>query len=169
KSRTRSARTSRSSRSRSSMSGLRSCKRKFPGLRPILPASKRSAARQTSSSRNSPAVRCICAAAGVPDPAKIIKLVKTLLSFLDHYSSVHLLDIEWLLSTLFDASLLKLRAAGNGGSFFTAGDAPQKRCPVPFLYSLAVLRRQLCPKLCTSGAGQNLRVARWCPPRQGLA
>jgi hypothetical protein len=32
--------------------------------------------------------------------------------------SVHLLDIEWLLSTLFDASLLKLRAAGNGGSFF---------------------------------------------------
>jgi hypothetical protein len=34
--------------------------------------------------------------------------------------SVHLLDIEWLLSTLFDASLLKLRAAGNGGSFFVA-------------------------------------------------
>jgi|HubBroStandDraft_2_1064218.scaffolds.fasta_scaffold155868_2 hypothetical protein len=32
---------------------------------------------------------------------------------------VHLLDVEWLLSTLFDASLLKLRAAGNGGSFFT--------------------------------------------------
>jgi hypothetical protein len=33
---------------------------------------------------------------------------------------VHLLDIEWLLSTLFDASLLKLRAAGNSGSFFLA-------------------------------------------------
>jgi hypothetical protein len=32
---------------------------------------------------------------------------------------VHLLDVEWLLSTLFDASLLKLRAAGNGGSFLT--------------------------------------------------
>jgi len=32
--------------------------------------------------------------------------------------NVHLLDIEWLLSTLFDASLLQLRAAGNGGSFF---------------------------------------------------
>ena len=31
---------------------------------------------------------------------------------------VHLLDIEWLLSTLFDASLFNLRAAGNGGSFF---------------------------------------------------
>jgi len=28
------------------------------------------------------------------------------------------LDIEWLLSTLFDASLFNLRAAGNGGSFF---------------------------------------------------
>jgi hypothetical protein len=31
---------------------------------------------------------------------------------------VHLLDIEWLLSTLFDASLFNFRAAGNGGSFF---------------------------------------------------
>jgi hypothetical protein len=28
------------------------------------------------------------------------------------------LDIEWLLSTLFDASLLSTRAAGNDGSFF---------------------------------------------------
>jgi hypothetical protein len=27
------------------------------------------------------------------------------------------LDIEWLLSTLFDASLFNYRAAGNGGSF----------------------------------------------------
>jgi hypothetical protein len=33
---------------------------------------------------------------------------------------VHLLDIEWLLSTLFDASLLELRAAVFGGSFFIA-------------------------------------------------
>src|SRR5919108_2688912 len=33
--------------------------------------------------------------------------------------SVHLLDAEWLLSTLFDASLLKLRAAVSGGSLFT--------------------------------------------------
>jgi len=41
-----------------------------------------------------------------------------LLSFLDHYSIVQLLDIEWLLSTLFDASLFNLQAAGNGGSFF---------------------------------------------------
>jgi hypothetical protein len=40
------------------------------------------------------------------------------LSFLAHYWGVQLLDIEWLLSTLFDASLLSLRAAGNGGSFF---------------------------------------------------
>jgi hypothetical protein len=28
------------------------------------------------------------------------------------------MDIEWLLSTLFDASLLSPRAAGDGGSFF---------------------------------------------------
>src|SRR5215510_5187366 len=46
--------------------------------------------------------------------------LKRLLSFHDYYSSVHLLDIEWLLSTLFDASLFRLRAAGNGGSFFSA-------------------------------------------------
>jgi hypothetical protein len=58
---------------------------------------------------------------------KIIKIFKTLLSFLDHYSSVHLLDIEWLLSTLFDASLLKLRAAGNGGSFFFLGQPVQPK------------------------------------------
>jgi hypothetical protein len=31
-----------------------------------------------------------------------------LLSFHDYYSSVHLLDVEWLLSTLFDASLFRL-------------------------------------------------------------
>jgi hypothetical protein len=37
-----------------------------------------------------------------------MKNVKGLLSFLVHYWGVHLLDIEWLLSTLFDASLLKL-------------------------------------------------------------
>jgi hypothetical protein len=48
------------------------------------------------------------------------KNVKLLLSFLVHYWGVHLLDIEWLLSTLFDASLLKLRAAGIGGSFFVS-------------------------------------------------
>jgi hypothetical protein len=30
------------------------------------------------------------------------------LSFLLHYSIVHSVDIEWLLSTLFDASLLSL-------------------------------------------------------------
>jgi hypothetical protein len=31
-----------------------------------------------------------------------------LLSFHDYYCSVHLLDVEWLLSTLFDASLFRL-------------------------------------------------------------
>jgi hypothetical protein len=34
------------------------------------------------------------------------------------------LDTEWLLSTLFDASLLSTsKAAGNGGSFFVAARA----------------------------------------------
>src|SRR6266550_4533408 len=37
---------------------------------------------------------------------------------------VHLLDVEWLLSTLFDASLLELRAAVSGGSFFPALPIP---------------------------------------------
>src|SRR5262249_46976364 len=40
------------------------------------------------------------------------------LSFLVHYGDRPLLDIEWLLSTLFDASLLSPWAAGDGGSFF---------------------------------------------------
>jgi hypothetical protein len=50
--------------------------------------------------------------------------------------SVHLLDAEWLLSTLFDASLLKLRAAVSGGSFF------HKSAPRPALsFSRSVLGR----------------------------
>eukprot|EP01035_Chromulina_nebulosa_P066991 gene66991-91742_t len=41
------------------------------------------------------------------------------LSFLAYYLNCPCLDTEWLLSTLFDASLLStLKAAGNGGSFF---------------------------------------------------
>jgi hypothetical protein len=40
------------------------------------------------------------------------------LSFLDYDLDRPLLDTEWLLSTLFDASLLSTsKAAGNGGSF----------------------------------------------------
>jgi hypothetical protein len=40
------------------------------------------------------------------------------LSFPVYYSYPSIfMDCEWLLSTLFDASLLSLRAAGNGGSF----------------------------------------------------
>jgi hypothetical protein len=36
------------------------------------------------------------------------------------------LDTEWLLSTLFDASLLSTsKAAGNGGSFFWAYSSPR--------------------------------------------
>jgi hypothetical protein len=38
---------------------------------------------------------------------KFLQFLNLLLSFLVHYECyVHLLDIEWLLSTLFDASLL---------------------------------------------------------------
>jgi hypothetical protein len=41
------------------------------------------------------------------------------LSFLDYDLDRPRLDTEWLLSTLFDASLLSTsKAAGNGGSFF---------------------------------------------------
>jgi hypothetical protein len=46
------------------------------------------------------------------------------LSFLDYDLDCPLLDTEWLLSTLFDASLLSTsKAAGNGGSFFASGFA----------------------------------------------
>jgi len=70
--------------------------------------------------------------------------------------SVHLLDIEWLLSTLFDASLLKLRAAGNGGSFFpTTAPGPATKegdGVIGAVCSLSVLR---CPSvvrpLCRAG------------------
>jgi hypothetical protein len=41
------------------------------------------------------------------------------------------LDTEWLLSTLFDASLLSTsKAAGNGGSFFARAHDPEKWVPV---------------------------------------
>src|SRR3954447_25211383 len=53
------------------------------------------------------------------------------LSFLDYYLNRPCLDTEWLLSTLFDASLLSTsKAAGNGGSFFACvvipGRAPSR-------------------------------------------
>jgi hypothetical protein len=42
------------------------------------------------------------------------------LSFLDYDLNRPCLDTEWLLSTLFDASLLSTsKAAGNGGFFLT--------------------------------------------------
>jgi hypothetical protein len=46
------------------------------------------------------------------------------LSFLAYDWRCPLLDTEWLLSTLFDASLLSTsKAAGNGGSFFGTSSA----------------------------------------------
>jgi hypothetical protein len=51
---------------------------------------------------------------------------------------VHLLDIEWLLSTLFDASLLELRAAVSGGSFF--------RRPIPFSHATGRFSRSVLPR-----------------------
>ena len=51
----------------------------------------------------------------------IKSFVYDLLSFLDYDYPRPRLDTEWLLSTLFDASLLSTsKAAGNGGSFFAA-------------------------------------------------
>ena len=52
-------------------------------------------------------------------------LVYDRLSFLDYDCDRPRLDTEWLLSTLFDASLLSTsKAAGNGGSFFAHIAAP---------------------------------------------
>jgi hypothetical protein len=42
------------------------------------------------------------------------------LSFLLHYSIVHSVDIEWLLSTLFDASLLSLEPPQSAALFCAA-------------------------------------------------
>jgi hypothetical protein len=51
-------------------------------------------------------------------------LVYDALSFLDYDWHCPRLDTEWLLSTLFDASLLSTsKAAGNGGSFFVSSAA----------------------------------------------
>jgi hypothetical protein len=79
---------------------------------------------------------------------------------------VHLLDIEWLLSTLFDASLFNFRAAGNGGSFFvlshfgSTARLPQSRqqsngatCSPSVLESVS--GRQLCLHLRFAGAGHG--------------
>jgi hypothetical protein len=51
---------------------------------------------------------------------------------------VHLLDIEWLLSTLFDASLLKPWAAGNGGSFLCPLYFPRWNAPGTCRIEIAV-------------------------------
>jgi hypothetical protein len=82
---------------------------------------------------------------------------------------VHLLDIEWLLSTLFDASLFNFRAAGNGGSFFALSHFGSNReaacaaaeaeasdaanCSPSVLESVA--GRQLCLHVRSSGAGHG--------------
>jgi hypothetical protein len=81
---------------------------------------------------------------------------------------VHLLDIEWLLSTLFDASLFNFGAAGNGGSFFVPFSDNRRRVrsqnhsrvPIPpsvvrVLFLATVAARQLCPHVRRPGAGQD--------------
>jgi hypothetical protein len=70
--------------------------------------------------------------------------------------------------TLFDASLFKLRAAGNGGSFFWLSRFGAAECflqngvfsktpgftiPVIGSVPVGVAAWQLCPKLCIQGAG----------------
>src|SRR5215471_1021081 len=86
--------------------------------------------------------------------------------------AVHLLDIEWLLSTLFDASLFRLRAAGYGGSFFVACSILGRRKCLFAVRSRPwdrVASRQLCATLCSVGAGQPSAAAQWFQSRQGLA
>jgi len=79
------------------------------------------------------------------------------------------LDIEWLLSTLFDASLFNFRAAGNGGSFFAlshfgstrGGDAVQRHRTKPGRHKCSpsvlefVAGQQLCLHVRASDAGQR--------------
>jgi hypothetical protein len=67
-------------------------------------------------------------------PRQNIEIFKSLLSFHDYYWSVHLLDIEWLLSTLFDASLFRLRAARMAALFFAerSADGELRRSLRPF-------------------------------------
>jgi hypothetical protein len=87
--------------------------------------------------------------------------------------NVHLLDIEWLLSTLFDASLLKLRAAGNGGSFFCptcqrkAGVAPFPFCPA-LLFVVRPAGNYVCSFAVRALDMMGL-PAQWFWSRQGLA
>jgi hypothetical protein len=55
-----------------------------------------------------------------------------LLGFLDYNFDCPRLDTEWLLSTLFDASLLSTsKAAGNGGSFLGVFVTPLSPCWKP--------------------------------------
>jgi hypothetical protein len=64
------------------------------------------------------------------------------LRLLDYDSNCPCLDTEWLLSTLFDASLLLTLAAGNGG-FFSSDPAPRRRWKPYFM--IAPWRAGLTP------------------------
>src|SRR5262249_2381939 len=54
---------------------------------------------------------------------ELFKILRPCQAFMIITGCFHLLGIEWPLSTLFDASLFRLRAAGYGGSFFVV-------CPI---------------------------------------
>ena len=68
--------------------------------------------------------------ADMPNIASPNPFVYDRLSFPGYYLDRPCLDTEWLLSTLFDASLLSTsKAAGNGGSFFAVIPGRAKREP----------------------------------------
>ena len=64
--------------------------------------------------------------ADMANKVSINRFVYDQLSFLEYDCERPRLDTEWLLSTLFDASLLSTsKAAGNGGSFLCAARLSQ--------------------------------------------
>jgi len=116
-------RISRSSRSRSCTRRIAPAQgRRSPGSRADIQPAKQGLA-QPSADQFLQEVGNRAGGAGIRETSipseKNLKTLKSLLSFLESFT---LASIFWTLSgswsTLFDASLLKLRAAGNGGSFF---------------------------------------------------
>src|SRR5262245_26311976 len=82
----------------------------------------------------------------------MLRWLNVSLSFLVHYwNRPSCLDIEWLLSTLFDASLLNFRAAGHGGSFSLCHFGPHSAALPPRRLRSAVNHRARKP------GGQSVR------------
>jgi hypothetical protein len=87
-------------------------------------------------------------------------LIYDRLSFLDYDFNRPRLDTEWLLSTLFDASLLSTsKAAGNGGSFFVCSAAIPERFQAKWAPVRVKKTRQ--QKLVPPHAGNHNFGCRW--------